>query len=172
MPIENEKGIKEEEGKIRAFSVILYLLAALMGCQDNITYQQNRSLENGKWFEKNVLNFQFEVSDLQKDYQLYYTFENGLDFPNYNFYLSFYLEDAQGNILKQQLQQVLFFNSKTGTPTGKPNFGSNRFTNEILALEKIKFSVKGKYTLKLKQYMRVDPVPEIWSVGVKLLKKE
>jgi len=171
MPIENAKGIKKEEGKIRAFSIVLYLLAGLMSCQGNIAYQQNRSLDNGKWFEKNILKFEFEINDLEKDYQMYYTFENGLDFPNYNLYLNFYLEDAQGNILRQQLQQVLFFDSKTGYPTGKSNFSGNRFTNEILALEKIKFSKKGKYILKLKQYMRKDPVPEIWSVGIKLMKK-
>ena len=53
---------------------------------------------------------------------------------------------------------------KTGKPMGD-GLG-DLFDHKIIALKNYRFSRAGKYTFKVRQYMRQDPLPAILSMGV------
>ena len=53
---------------------------------------------------------------------------------------------------------------KTGKPMGD-GLG-DLFDHKIIALKNYRFPRAGKYTFKVRQYMRQDPLPAILSMGV------
>jgi gliding motility-associated lipoprotein GldH len=70
--------------------------------------------------------------------------------------------------VEARLQELTLLDPKTGKPLGK-GLG-DIFDHQIVALPNYRFQKSGTYTIKLKQYMRQDPLPDVMSVGVRVEK--
>ena len=62
----------------------------------------------------------------------------------------------------------MLFDQKTGKPLGD-GLG-DIYDHKVISSRSFMFPTKGKYTIKLKQYMRQDPLPYIMSMGVSVEK--
>jgi gliding motility-associated lipoprotein GldH len=60
---------------------------------------------------------------------------------------------------------------KTGKPFGS---GWDILSHQLVipTLTKYKFKQKGNYVFKLKQYMRVNPIKELHSIGLRIEKED
>jgi gliding motility-associated lipoprotein GldH len=81
-------------------------------------------------------------------------------------FLRYYLSDSLGKELKSQQLELLLMDAKTGKPQGK-GLG-DIYTHQFDLLKNYTFQKPGSYQIKLKQYMRQDPLPEINSVGIRV----
>ena len=63
---------------------------------------------------------------------------------------------------------INLFDATTGEPFG--NGLGDLWDHKILIANDIQFDKVGKYTIKLRQYMRQDPLPYLMSVGISLEK--
>lgn len=148
----------------------LLLISFLASCAEDRVYEKNVDLPKKGWYEDSILVFQFKIEDPAKSYDIYYNIRNTISYSNYNLYVTYYLQDSRGKELASELQNITLFHSKTGQP-----FGSGLgdiYAHQLKALKKVKFPLKGWYTFRLKQYMRINPVPEIISIGIKVMEAE
>jgi gliding motility-associated lipoprotein GldH len=153
----------------KSISAILVLVLVVLGsCDKSRIYEQNIDLPDTKWEENKELSFDFEVPDHRQMYNVLYNVRYSMDYPFYNLYVKYYLLDSTGKELNQKLQGMDLLDPKTGRPFGKGVGGV--YDYRILALPNHIFPYSGKYTMKVKQYMRQNPLPHIYSFGLRVEK--
>lgn len=144
------------------------LVLGCWSCSDQTVFKANVDFPDNKWYIKSTPSFSFEIDDPSAAYNLYYNVRNGLSYPYYNLYVTRYLYDANGKLISSKLDELLLADAASGRPLGS-GLG-DIFDHKILALKQYKFPQKGKYTFKIAQYMRQNPLPEVVSVGLSIEK--
>lgn len=150
---------------ILAIGVFLMLNAC---GSSNRTFEKNHDFENPYWIFEQPAVFQFEIKDTTQAYNLYYNVRNSPHYPYQNLYIQHYLRDSADHLLQKALNNVQIFDDKTGKPLGD-GLG-DIFDHRFLAIKGLHFPYKGNYSIKLEQYMRVDTLPGIMAVGVRIEK--
>ncbi len=153
---------------MRNIFVIVFILFSLVSCNKNTIFNENKDFKNAEWFIKDECNFQFVIDDPTQTYKLYYNLRNNLSYPYYNLYVTRILFDESGKKINEKLDQLFIADEKTGKPIGT-GLG-DIFDHKILAMKDLRFPKKGKYTIKIKQFMRLNPLPDVLSFGVALEK--
>jgi gliding motility-associated lipoprotein GldH len=152
--------------KKRLLPVLALLLAA---CNSNVVFNDNVDIKDGNWFVRQVPSFGFDIPDASARYNVYYNLRNGRAYPYYNLYLTRYLYDGRGKLLEKRLDQLFLADATTGKPLGT-GLG-DLFDHKVLAMKAYRFPAAGRYTLKIEQYMRQNPLPDVYSVGVSVEKQ-
>ena len=152
----------------------LYLMMLVIGacfctsCDNNRVFEQNIDIPEAQWYADSVLHFQFDIENVEANYNIYYNIRNSLLYPYYNMYVTCYLEDEQGKLLASELQDIQLMHSKTGEPFGE---GLGDIFSHQLPIERFQnfqFPKPGKYHFRVKQYMRQNPLPEVVSFGLRI----
>jgi gliding motility-associated lipoprotein GldH len=158
--------------KIKLFKKYIPILLSfgLFSCTENVIYQNNIDFESGKWPSEFDADFIIDIADTAATYDLAYTLRNSLDYPYYNLYLQYQIKDSTGNTLDKNLQELILMNPKTGEPLG--NGFSKMYDHQFISVREYKFPVQGKYHFKVFHYMRHDTLPEIYSLGLKVIKND
>jgi gliding motility-associated lipoprotein GldH len=146
----------------------LCLTAFSCNTDPNTVYKQHEDIEDGKWFLKNEPTFTFEIADTTQRYNVHYLVRNSLAYPYYNLYIKRFLLDDKQKTIDEALNELILMDEKTGKPLGDGM--GDLFDHKIVALKNYKFSRKGKYSIKIRQYMRQDPLPEVLSMGISVEK--
>ena len=69
-------------------------------------------------------------------------------------------------MIQSDLTEVFLFDSKTGEPLGDGM--GDIFDHRFTVLEDFHFDNPGVYRFKVRQYMRMDLLPEIMTVGLRV----
>lgn len=146
--------------------VSLFFTFAICSCDKNRVYEENHDLDSKSWYIDSVQAFSFKIEDVKKPYNVLINVRNSESYPYYNLFLRYYLTDSLGKELKSQQVELMLMDAKTGKPEGK-GIG-DIFSHQFGLLNGYIFQKPGTYTLKLKQYMRQDPLPEVYSVGIRV----
>lgn len=152
------------------FILILFSSFLFFSCDSARVYETNIEFKNNVWYEDSLCSFKFEIADKNIPYNLLYIVRNSLNYPFYNLYVTYYLYDSNQKQISSELHELQLMDAKTGAP-----FGSGMgqiFTNRVFALQKMTFPKNGNYTLKVKQYMRKNPLDEILSFGIRVEKAQ
>ena len=139
----------------------------LAGCDPKRIYENNIDLQKNEWKQEQELVFDFAIEDPDKTYNLLYNVRYAHTYPFYNLYISYFLYDSTGRQIPHKNPVGMdLFNPKTGKPLGS-GLG-DFFDYSILDNKPIRFPMKGKYTMKIKQYMRQNPLIGIASFGIRI----
>jgi len=150
-----------------AINFMLFCIILLVtGCNSNRVYEQNWDLESRFWHQDDLPEFTFRIDDTTSTYNLYYNLRNTASYPYYNIYITHFLADSTDQILSTELDELILFDEKTGEPYG--NGLGDIFDHQQPALENFKFPQVGPYTFKIQQFMRLDSLPYIMSVGLRV----
>ncbi|AXE18647.1 gliding motility lipoprotein GldH [Runella rosea] len=155
--------------KTSAYFLFLSLLVMAGSCDSNSVYKDHEDIEDGQWYVKNEPAFTFEITDTTQTYNVYYLVRNSIAYPYYNLYVKRFLLNDKNKIINEALNELILMDEKSGKPLGD-GLG-DLFDHKVLALKSYRFPRKGKYTFKIRQYMRQDPLPEILSMGVSVEKE-
>lgn len=145
---------------------IIFVILLASSCNGNRIYEKNVKFQNRIWTKDTDAVFDFEIADINTNYKFYFNLRNTILYPYQNIYLSYSLEDTLGNVYDSELTNIDLFDSKTGKP-----FGSGMgdiFDHQYLVIENYQFNNPGMYLFKIRQYMRMDSLPEIMSVGLRI----
>lgn len=145
-------------------------LLVLEACDFTAVYKDYVDIDNGVWHVDSVPTFDFTIVDASIEYQIDYNIRYTVEYPFRNLYITYTLEDSAGNVLKSDLQEINFFESKTGAPLGK-GLG-DIFDIEVLGITPLKVDKAGNYRIKLRQFMRKENLEAIMSVGIAVRPKE
>ncbi len=155
--------------RIILYVVLCFALSGgLLSCTTTTVYDTMQDLDSNAWNDKQELTFPVTIEDASLSYKLYYTVRYDAAYPYYNLYISRAIEDSSGKFLNKKLQGMDLFKSSTGVPLGSGMGSKKDFI--ILSEGNYKFPYAGKYTIRLKHYMRQENVSGISAVGFKIEK--
>lgn len=152
--------------KTSALAGLFLLMAVFSSCDSNRVFEENQDLPESQWAVDLAPTFTFEITDTTQRYNVFFNVRNAIQYPFYNLYLRHYLVGPDGNQISSALHEVLLMDPKTGKPKGSG--AGDIFDHRFEALKGITFARPGSYQLKIKQYMRQDPLPGIMSIGVRV----
>lgn len=155
---------------IRSFCILLLTFIFLSSCDTNTILKDNYNIPEAKWFIKDSPSFTFEVTDIEATYNFFYNVRNNRSYLYHNLYLTHYLTAPNGKIVHQHLDEIILFDKITGVPIG--NGLGDIYDHKALAFKNFKFSQKGKYKIKISQYMRQNPLLDIVSAGFSIEKNK
>jgi gliding motility-associated lipoprotein GldH len=150
------------------FTLFFIVSFAFYACDSQRVFEGYYDLPEKKWVNSQVIHFDFEIQDTQAPYNLYCNIRNTLSYPYYNLYIVYELKDSTNKVLVEKMIENNLMHPKTGEPFGK-GIG-DLFDHRFLLLSKYKFVQRGKYRLSLRQYMRMQELPEIVAVGCRVEK--
>ncbi|MEO9805376.1 MAG: gliding motility lipoprotein GldH [Reichenbachiella sp.] len=157
--------------KTTSYILVMASLALTMAsCNGNIVIDEQSDIQEGLWHLDSLVAFEFDIEDTASIYQIQYNVRYAVNYPYYNLFLKYYLEDSTGEILSSELQELILFDKKTGEPIGE-GLG-DLFDRTVPIFKDQKFSSTGQYSFKVKQFMRMEQLPGILSFGVKIEKPE
>lgn len=147
---------------------LLAISAIAISCSDEVVIDEYHDLPTGLWHIDSLATFEFYVEDTTVDYSISYDVRYAAQYPYYNLYVTYYLEDSMKNPQSSKLQNLQLFDKKTGEPLGDGM--GDLFDRSILIDEKHRFKVAGKHYFQIKQFMRMDELPGVLSFGLKIHK--
>jgi gliding motility-associated lipoprotein GldH len=152
---------------MRAFLVLLIAAVLLFGCDDTRVYEQISDFESRQWIITEKPQFEFTIDDVNERYNLYSNIRNSVSYPYSRFFLTYYLQDSTGAEIKKELVGEHLFDASTGRPYGRSGIG-DLYDHRFLLLKDYQFQNKGKYRVVFEQFMRMDTLPGILSVGLRV----
>lgn len=135
-------------------------------CDSRRVFEGKKDFPNRYWIFNDPAEFEFEIENKDKTYNLLFNIRNTAKYQFQNIYLQYYLEDSTGRLISRELKNIQLFNAKTGVPLGQ-GLG-DLYDIEKVFLEDYQFQNEGKYKLRIDQFMRQDSLPEILSVGLRV----
>jgi len=155
----------------------LVAIAALSSCKDeHRLFEKNTIIENNEWNRDQAVSFDFEVVDTTQLCNILANVRSTNAYPYYNLFLKVELVNPEGVIILNDIKEGYLFNPTTGKPYGQTSsfMGislGDLYDQRIVISQKHKFTLLGKYKLRLSHYMRdVDPVVDIMAVGYRVEK--
>jgi gliding motility-associated lipoprotein GldH len=141
----------------------------LLGCDSQRIFDQYTEVE-GKWHQDSTLSYSFNLPDASIHYNMFLNITYDRTYPYYNLYVSFRLLDESDSILQERLEELIFFDPKTGYPQG--NGSGEQYELQRPLAEQFMFPDKGIYKVEFSQFMRVEELPAIRRIGFRLEKFE
>lgn len=148
--------------KINLLISILFLSVIIFcsSCGEKYIYDKKYDITNQSWKYKDTLNFDFEIKDSMKIYNLYLEIAHTENYPFQNLYMMTYTKFPNGMRPSQLLNVELA--EKTGKWQGEKS--SDSWIQKVDLQKGAFFNQVGKYTLTLTQFMRQDSLPALKSI--------
>jgi gliding motility-associated lipoprotein GldH len=147
--------------KIHFFILFIGLVAAL-GCGPSYSFEQTHQLKPTGWAYADSVNFDFEITDTTRLYNLHLSLGAADTFPSQNVYLM--LSTRFPNGMHQQVARSFdIFNDK-GEPMGKCSGGN--CIRQLMLQENTFFNQVGRYRITVGQHSRQEPLRGMSSVGI------
>ncbi|HTE31036.1 MAG TPA: gliding motility lipoprotein GldH [Chryseolinea sp.] len=154
---------------MRIFCSLCIVSIVLLGCEDNRVYEHITDFDQRQWLVSEKPTFEFVIDDTTSNYNLYGDVRNSVSYPYSRFFFTYYLQDSSGVDVQKKLMTEFLFDAKTGKPFGKSGIG-DLYDHRFLLLKNYQFKTKGKYRMVFEQFMRMDALPGILAVGLRVEK--
>lgn len=151
---------------IFALTFCFVAIVFLTSCDSKRLYEENHVIPEQIWNNKNKIVFGVDVSDTLMPCNVYVNVRNASDYPFSNLYMFLETRYPNGTYSKDTLECVLA--DETGKWLG--NGSGDIWDNQILFKKNVKFRKAGKYFFSLEQAMRIQNLPQILDVGIRIEK--
>src|SRR5579872_909800 len=142
----------------------------LAGFDSRRVFEDNVEFQNRSWRISEPAQFEFQIADHTKKYNLFLNIINSLDYPFARIFVNYELLQHDSSISKKMVSEFLF-DQKTGKPFGTSGIG-DIYDHQFPILKNYSFEKAGSYKMKLDQFMRMDTIPGIVAVGIRIEKAE
>jgi gliding motility-associated lipoprotein GldH len=147
------------------------LLVFLGGCDSRRIFEDNVEFRDRKWKIAEPVQFQFTIDDASKKYNLLMNIRNSLDYPYARIFVNYDLLRQDSSSLTKKMLAEYLFDQKTGRPFGTSGIG-DIYDHQFPVVKNYSFEKAGAYTIKLNQFMRMDTIPGILAVGIRVERAE
>jgi gliding motility-associated lipoprotein GldH len=138
----------------------------LISCDPNSVFEKNIRIPDGIWDRNNPVRFEVVVEDTITPHNLYINVRNTGMYPVSNLYLFVTTIAPSGHTIKDTVQVILA--DERGKWLGK-GLG-DIWDNQKLYKEQVRFAQKGEYIFEYEQAMRLEKLPFILDVGLRVEK--
>ncbi len=149
---------------MRTFHLFIAVLAGISvaACSSGTIVKESQTVRDGIWTYADSLQFQASIEDTSRLYDISLLVQHDKSYTYQNLYLKIHTRFPKGRVFAQPLSLELA--DKTGRWLGKCPGKTCRM--EIPIQQNAFFDEKGAYTFTLEQFMRVDSLPGIHSLGL------
>ena len=141
------------------FFLAVFLALALNACNSSI-YDKTYAIEDASWSSQNPVTFDFEILDTLPQYNLFLEVIHQSNFNYQNVYCLVESYSPEG--LAQRQINPLELASRKGEWMGQCT--DEICTRKIPFMTRSKFDLPGKYSVKITQHSRLDPIRGIKSL--------
>ncbi|MBL7717752.1 MAG: gliding motility lipoprotein GldH [Flavipsychrobacter sp.] len=156
--------------KRTAVAAIASSLLLLGGCIESPYFQKQESIPGYKWDYKYLPSFEFEITDTTHVYDVFFLMRHTEAYPYSNLWMNIYTRTPGDTTYSKQrvnVELAISGGKNNGQWKGR---GMGEIWEHKLTIAKGAFEKKGKYSIKFEQNMRVNPLPEVLQVGLRVEK--
>ena len=152
-------------GHIIIACMVTLLLAS---CDNNVVFEENKSISDGVWKNTESVRFQFNVTDTVSFHDFYLNLRNGEEYDFSNIYVFMEMEFPNAKRSIDTINCYLADPSGKWLGTGLGDLYDQRFRIR----NRKQFPLAGRYTVTIRQGMRMPELEGIYDVGFRLAKSE
>jgi gliding motility-associated lipoprotein GldH len=152
--------------KILIYIFAIFGLFTFISCDRNRVFEENKNIPENLWYINNKVTFDINITDTVSANNLYINVRNSgsYSYSNLFVFLTTYLPDNTAS--KDTLECSLADASGKWLGSGLGDI----WDNKILFKRDFRFPQKGKYRFEMVQGMRINPLPLIADVGLRIEK--
>lgn len=153
--------------KIKGIYLSLFLLLGILGlqsCKKAALYDKNLEINDGNWSIVQKPQFLVSIEDTLQNTDVYINLRNSSCYPYSNIFLFINTTFPNGKQARDTLECILANDKGQWLGDGLGDIWDNR----ILFKKNVRFPQKGVYTFEFEQAMRLDPLPCISDIGLRL----
>ncbi|MBI3511148.1 MAG: gliding motility lipoprotein GldH [Bacteroidetes bacterium] len=154
--------------RTRFFFLFPFLVIALFSCDDKLLFEQNQEVNGTAWDVKQHLVFDFDVPDTVTKYNFYFNIRNTDEYPFSNIYVFFHTKFPNGKMGNDTVEFPLA--DETGHWLGKGQ--GDLHDCRLVFRQGVRFPLAGKYHMEVEQAMRMEELPGIKNVGIRIARAE
>jgi gliding motility-associated lipoprotein GldH len=144
----------------------LVLASILYSCDRSVVFEDNVKLPDNRWEQKNVIELKTDIEDTITPQNIYINVRNAGGYQFSNLFIFFTTQTPSGKMERDTVEITLADPSGKWLGDGLGDIWDNR----QLFKGNFRFPEKGIYSFKLEQAMRIDPLPQIMDVGIRIEK--
>ena len=144
------------------FSLLTVLVT--VACNGDVVYERNERIPGNEWSRYHIPVFEVEITDTLNAHNLLINLRNTGEYPRSNLFLFISATSPGGAFTRDTLELVL------AEPSGRwkgRGFGSV-WQNRFFYRQNVRFPERGIYTFEVEQAMRIDDLPGILDVGLRI----
>ncbi|MBI5217980.1 MAG: gliding motility lipoprotein GldH [Bacteroidia bacterium] len=135
------------------------------GCDKNRIYEENKEIPDGVWDRSNKIKFSVQINDTVNAHNIYANLRNSGEYPYRNIYL-FITTSSKGVTAKDTLECMLADEKGKWYGSGLGDI----FDYRVLYKKNVKFPHSGIFTFEFEQAMRMEKLPHIADIGLRIEK--
>jgi gliding motility-associated lipoprotein GldH len=149
------------------FNILIFLIiSSFYACDKNSVYNENKTIEKGIWNNKNKIKFEINIKDTVSFNNVYINIRNAGAYSFSNLFLFVNTIFPDKKFARDTVECILA--DANGKWLG--NGLGDIWDNQILFKKGVRFPMSGTYIIELEQAMRVENLPFIMDVGIKIEK--
>lgn len=154
-------------GKLnRSFSWLLAALIAFISCGTIDVFEKNVAIPEHAWSSAFKPEVSFEISDTTALYNIYVVLRHTDAYRYNNIWMNVYTQAPGDSIRKDRLDLRLATDDKGWLGSGMDDI----FEHRILITREPAVLTPGKYTFRLEQIMREEPLQHVMNAGIRVEK--
>ncbi|MCK4663841.1 MAG: gliding motility lipoprotein GldH [Bacteroidales bacterium] len=148
--------------------IILSSGILFFSCDPNKIYEENIEIKNAVWNKNDKIIFNVEITDTICPHNILINKRITGMYPKSNLYLFICTKFPKGELTKDTL--LCFLADEKGKWYGK-GFG-DIWSITTIYKQNVRFPQKGKYTFEIEQAMRIENLPQILDIGLRIEKSK
>jgi gliding motility-associated lipoprotein GldH len=156
--------------RVICFPAAVYLVIFwifISSCDSGLHFEKNIRIPGDSWNRHHIPVFELEITDTINPHDLMINLRNTGEFPRSNLFLFISARSPAGAYTRDTLELIL------AEPSGKwkgRGYGSV-WQNRFMYRQNVRFPEKGTYIIEIEQAMRIDDLPGILDVGLRVERK-
>jgi gliding motility-associated lipoprotein GldH len=152
--------------RVRSIQIILSLLL-FVGCKETGLYQKVYFMKGNAWSSQEQPAFEFEVKDTTSSYQLYFLIRHTDAYEYNNIWISLKSQLPGDSIIRKDRFDIPLADQNKWLGSGMDDIFDHRV---LLYREPVRFSKTGLYKVNIGHEMRVEPLENVFNVGLRIEK--
>src|SRR5258705_1119504 len=130
----------------------LVVFSVLCGsCDSERIFENNVEFRDRNWKIAQSVQFEFQIADTSRRYNLWMNIRNSLDYPYARIFVNYDLQKDSTTLTKKMIAAYLF-DQKTGKPFGNTGLG-DIYDHQFPILKNYSFDKAGVYKIRLNQFI-------------------
>jgi gliding motility-associated lipoprotein GldH len=142
----------------------IMFLMVLVACDANRVFEEYKPVAANGWDKDSIAQFDVEVSDTVKKYNLYINIRNKGNYPYSNIWLFVDITAPDGKLLTDTVEYILAERSGKWRGSGIGDL----FDNQFIYRRSVLFERSGTYRFMIKQGMRAQKLEGIHDIGLRV----
>lgn len=143
------------------------LIFFMVSCEETGLFEKLVFMPRQEWAFANQPSFNFDIKDTSSSYQVYFLIRHSDAYEYSNIWINMSSQMPGESVQQNQKFEIPLATSNRWLGSGMDDIYDHRV---LLYREPVKFRKPGNYTITIAQDMRVDPLKQVFNVGLRLEK--